>query len=464
MILSLQRQQALDMLQFSRFDALKKKPKNNRLRMKLAQLALIPLLFLNSMPLFAETVLVDRAVAIVNNDVITQSQLDQLSDTVRYNAAENGQQLPSGKELNRQLMDRLIDESLQLQLAEKLGMRVGDSQLESAIENILKGEKKTREQLLEELRQTGSSYRQFREQVRNEILIGEIRRSQVQRRVSVTEQETETLIEKIQSQDQANLRYRIGHILIKLNESNNTNTDDSQALQQAQQLTLQLRKGADLHQLALKYSQGPKALEGGDWGFMGINEMPTLFADVVKDKHQGDVIGPFRSGSGLHLVQILDVEGEQKVETTEVNALHILVKPSIILSDKRAKELLEELRTNILSGKGSFEDYARQYSEDPGSAVKGGELGWADPNIYAPAFRDTALRLEKGQISEPFRSTFGWHIMKMVDKRTTDTTEQTNEKRARQIIYNRKFNDEAQSWLNELREDAYIEIIENLQS
>lgn len=421
--------------------------------MKLARLALAPWLLLSS-ALMAAPVLLDRGVAIVNNDVITQSELDQLISNVKRNARKSGQSLPGDSEIQAQVLDQLINESLQLQLAEKLGMHVSDSQLESAINGILEGENKSREQLLKELAEAGSSYSEFRQQVRNEMLVSEIRRHQVQRRIKVSQQEIDALLEKIEAQGREMLRYRIGHILIKTDETN-----PGEAEQQAQQLTSAIRQGDDFHKLALSHSQGPKALQGGDWGSMGINEMPTLFAEVVEGKSKGEVIGPFRSGRGLHIIKILDIEGEQKVETVEVNAQHILVKPSIILSEQRAEAMLKEIRADILAGKGDFADYARQHSEDPGSAVKGGELGWADPNVFTPSFRDTALRLNAGEISQPFRSNFGWHIMKMLDKRTTDTTEQANEQRAQQLIYQRKFNDEAQSWLNELREDAYIEII-----
>jgi peptidyl-prolyl cis-trans isomerase SurA len=210
----------------------------------------------------------------------------------------------------------------------------------------------------------------------------------------------------------------------------------------------------------MTYSQGPKALEGGDWGWMTIEEMPTLFAGVVANQTKGSVLGPIRTDTGLHIVMVLDAEGLQKVETLEVNARHILIKPSIILSDQKAKSLLSEFREQLISGEANFAELARQYSEDPGSAVRGGELGWSDPSAYVPAFRDAVTRLAVGEISQPFRSTFGWHLLEVLDKRTTDTTNQASENRARQLIFNRKYNEEMQAWQEELREEAYVEILD----
>ncbi|MDO6688051.1 MULTISPECIES: peptidylprolyl isomerase SurA [unclassified Agarivorans] len=414
----------------------------------------VSMLMLNTGLVQAQEQLLDKVVVIVNNDVITESQIDELTNKVLRNATDSGQELPPEEELQEQVMDRLILESLQLQLADRLGIKISDSQLENTIDNIIAGEKKTREQFLDDLEKQNVSYNQFREDIRTEIVLGEVGRSQVQRRVNVSEQEIDALMKLIEEQDKGTVRYHVGHILLRLG-SDETNTQ-----QLAESLVQQLKDGENFNQLAMTHSQGPKALEGGDWGWMTIEEMPTLFAGVVRNQHQGSVLGPIRTDSGLHILMVLDAEGLQKVETLEVNARHILIKPSIILSDNKAQSLLAEFRQQLILGEVTFEELARQYSEDPGSAVRGGELGWSDPSVFVPAFRDTASRLEVGELSQPFRSTFGWHLLEVLDKRTTDTTNKASQNRAYQMIFNRKFNEETQAWQEELREEAYVEILD----
>ncbi len=422
--------------------------------MKKLILLSLSILLLNTGLVRAQEQLLDKVVAIVNNDVITQTQVDQLTNKVTRLSKQEGQELPPADELQQQVMDRLIQESLQLQLAERLGIKISDTQLENTIDNIIAGEKKTRQEFLNDLSQQGVSYQQFQDEIRTEIILGEVGRSQVQRRVSISDQEVQALIKLIEEQDKGTVRYQVGHILLRVGN------DESAAQQQAEQIVRQLKQGENFNQLAMTYSQGPKALEGGDWGWMTLEEMPTLFAGVVANQDKGSVLGPIRTDTGLHIVMVLDAEGLQKVETLEVNARHILIKPSIILSDQKAQRLLAEFRQQLISGEAKFADLARQYSEDPGSAVRGGELGWSDPSAYVPAFRDTVNRLEVGEISQPFRSTFGWHLLEVLDKRTTDTTNQASENRARQLIFNRKYNEEMQAWQEELREEAYVEILD----
>ncbi|WP_432455953.1 MULTISPECIES: peptidylprolyl isomerase SurA [unclassified Agarivorans] len=402
----------------------------------------------------AKEQLLDKVVAIVNNDVITQTQVDELSAKVLRNAKTSGQTLPPQAELHQQVMDRLITESLQLQLADRLGIKISDSQLENTIDNIIQGEKKTRDEFLQQLSSDGVSYQQFREDIRKEIILGEVGRSQVQRRISVSQQEIDALMKLIAEKDKGSIRYHVGHIQLRLG------SDEVKTQQLAETIVKQLKAGENFNQLAMTYSQGPKALEGGDWGWMTLEEMPTLFAGVVNKQPKDTVLGPIRTESGLHIVMVLDTEGLQKVETLEVNARHILIKPSIILSDKKAQSLLAKLRQQLVSGEASFAELAKQYSEDPGSAVRGGELGWSDPNVFVPAFRDTVNHLAVGEISQPFRSTFGWHLLEVLDKRTTDTTNKASENRAYQMIFNRKFNEETQAWQDELREEAYVEILD----
>jgi peptidyl-prolyl cis-trans isomerase SurA len=235
--------------------------------------------------------------------------------------------------------------------------------------------------------------------------------------------------------------------------------EQARVAEKAEQILTQLKAGADFKKIAMAESSGPKALEGGDWGWMTLEEMPTLLAEAARGAHDGDVVGPLRSGAGLHIVKIFASRGAAQGQQIEVKARHILIQPSIILSEEKAKQMLEGFLRDIKAGKANFAQLAEKYSEDPGSAVQGGELGWANPQIYDPAFRDQVSTLTPGQYSQPFRSNHGWHLVQVEDRRNEAATDEALKNRAYQMIYNRRFTEEAQSWLDELRDEAYINII-----
>jgi len=193
---------------------------------------------------------------------------------------------------------------------------------------------------------------------------------------------------------------------------------------------------------------------------MNVNSMPTLFAEALAGKKKDDLIGPLRSGAGFHVLKILDSRGIDIVEVEEVNARHILVKPSIILSDQKAEKMLQDFRTKLMEGEEDFAKLAKQYSEDPGSALKGGVLGWNDPSIYVPEFKDALSTLKKDEYSQPIRTVHGWHLIQLIERRIDDATEKRKEDRAYQLLFNRKFNEETDTWLREMREGAYIELLD----
>ena len=196
-------------------------------------------------------------------------------------------------------------------------------------------------------------------------------------------------------------------------------------------------------------------------GWRNINSMPTLFADAVKN-HSGDgLIGPIRSGAGFHILKIMETRGIEKVEEVQVKSRHILIKPSIILSDTKAENMLKDFREQLLAGEVEFADLAKEYSDDPGSALRGGDLGWADPNMYVPAFKQALAVLEPGEMSKPIRSVHGWHLIELEDRRIDDATDKRIEDRAYQLIFNRKFAEETENWLREMRDSAYVEVVSN---
>lgn len=427
---------------------------------KLLSYTLSTSLLIGSLVVHAAPVEVDKVAAIADQDVIMVSEVKALSKQVKRQYKAQQQPLPSETVLHKQILEKLIQDSLQVQMAEKLGMKISEAQLEQTILGIAKDKNQTLPELQASLAEQGISYAEFRHSVREELLISEVSRIQVRRRINISEQEIDNLVKMMNSQGGKQLEYRIGHIMLKLSDDATANEIEA-SNNKAESIVTKLRSGADFTELALAESQGPKALEGGDWGWMGVNDMPTLFAKAVEGANANDIIGPFKSANGLHIIKIIDERGQTKVTSTEVNARHILIKPSIILSDEKAKQLLDQYRSDIISGRKTFAELAKAHSEDPGSAVKGGELGWADPELYVPAFRDEVNRLDMREISQPFRSTHGWHLVQVMGKRTTDVTEQANKQKAYQILYSRRYNEEAQSWLNELREEAYVKIMDN---
>lgn len=405
----------------------------------------------------------DRVAVQVNDGIILQSEVNNMVASVKANAKAAGQKLPSDAALTTQVIDRLILTRLQLQMAQRIGLHVGDMQLDQAIDNIAKEQKLTVPQMRSQIEKSGMSWGQYREQLREEITLGEIQRIQVQRRIQVSPQEISSLAKLIKDQGMKNVEYQIGHILIEV-PNNPTSEQLAAATKRADIVLKRLKDGADFRQTAIASSAGPKALEGGVWDYMNINEMPTLFAEVLTNAKKGDIIGPIKSGAGFHIIKVLGVRGQETKEVEEVKSRHILLKPSPILSEDRAKAMLEQFRTEILDHKATFAELAKKYSEDPGSAAKGGELGWAEPSIYVPAFANELNTLKVGQISQPFRSSHGWHIVQLEAKRKTDATEQFNTNRAHQLIFRRKFNEELQNWLDELRSDAYIHVMEPTSS
>ncbi|MDB2386203.1 peptidylprolyl isomerase SurA [Shewanella sp.] len=400
----------------------------------------------------------DRVTVQINEGIILESEITDMVKTIKANAAKAEQQLPSDDALRTQVIDRLILTRLQMQMADRIGLHIGDLQLDQTIENIAKEQNISVERMKAKIEQDGTSFAQYREQLREEITLGEIQRIQVQRRIQVSPQEINTLVNLINEQGLKDVEFQIGHILIDVGDDP-TSAELAAANKRSAAVLKRLNDGDDFRSIAIAASSGPKALEGGIWDYMNINEMPTLFAEVVNEAKIGDVIGPIKSGAGLHILKIIDARGLQTQEIQEIKSRHILLKPSPILSEDRAKKMLQKFVVQLRSGEVKFEDLARQYSEDPGSAIKGGELGWAETKVWDPVFARELNSLKKDEISEPFRSAHGWHIVQLEGRRTTDATDKFNTNRAHQLIYRRKFNEELQNWLDEMRAEAFIDIV-----
>jgi peptidyl-prolyl cis-trans isomerase SurA len=403
----------------------------------------------------------DKVAVIVDQSVVLESEIAELLRTVKSNAIRNNQSLPSDRVLRTQAIERLISESLQMQMAERIGIQISDPQLEQTIRNFAAAEGIGLEQLRVQVEQEGMNWDQYRERIRKELVSGEVTRANVRRRVYITPQEINNMIKLIDDQGAEQVEYQLGHILIGFPSGATQEDVDDAKVRADRVITMLQKEDSDFAKIAVTASSGAKALEGGDLGWMNVNTMPTLFAEAVQGTKKADLIGPIRSGAGFHILKIHDIRGQQVAEIEEVNARHILIQPSVILSEERAEQMLKDFKQQVISGEASFEELAEEHSKDPGSASNGGELGWNDPEIYVPAFKNTLAQLsEADELSEPFRSQHGWHLVQLIGKRIGDITDKLKEEKAYQVLFQRKFGEEREAWIREMRDQAYIEVIE----
>jgi len=406
----------------------------------------------------AKEVLLDNVAAIVNSGVVLQSEVTDLLASIKLQAKKNDQSLPTDSALRIQVMDKLINDALIMQIGERMGVQVSDAQLDQTISSMANENKLTLAQFRQGIIDDGLNYEKYRESVRIELISGEVRRNSVGRRIYISPQEVANLLEVMKEQTNNDVEYNLGHILIEF-PTNPTQEDTTAAKTRADKVIELLNSGSDFGKIAIASSGDTNALKGGDLGWKNINEMPTLFSDLIDGKKKGTVVGPIRTGLGFSIVKVLDIRGKKIVEVEEVKARHILIEPSIILSDAKAEALLQGYLDQIEAGEANFSDLAKEHSEGP-TSVRGGDLGWADPKSYDPAFRDALATMKKGDYHKPFRSSFGWHIIQLEDRRMMDATSQLNENRAYQILNNRKFGIESARWIKETRDEAYIEIFE----
>lgn len=426
--------------------------------MKLQQFICMIVLGFSSLTLSAAEREIDRVAAIVDNGVILQSDVDDIVNRVKRNAQAQGQTLPSDQALRTQAIERLIIANLQTQMAQRMGLQISDTQLDETIRNIAQSENLTLEQFRQRVINEEGNYERFREKVREEIITNEVMRANVQRRIYISPQEVDNLLKVMEEQGASSEQYKLGHILIAI-PSQATTEQVNESRERADQVMSLLNNGSDFRRIAIASSSGANALEGGELDWMNINEMPTLFAEGIRGRKKGDLVGPLRSGAGFHILTIFDIRGDNVAELTEVNARHILIKPSIILSEERAQTMLTQMVADLKAGTADFAELAKQHSEDPGSKLRGGELGWNEADVYVPAFRDTLNRLTVNELSEPFRTEHGWHIVQLLDRRTVDATADKKREQVYRMIFNRRYNEESSSFMRELRDDAYIEVL-----
>jgi peptidyl-prolyl cis-trans isomerase SurA len=396
----------------------------------------------------------DRIVAIVDDDIIMESELLERTATVRVRMKEQNTPLPPNDILMQQVLERMIVESIELQMAERAGIRIDDNRVNETLENIARQNNMTSDQFRNTVEEEGIPWRNLRDQIRRELVVGQLRQRRVGGRIQITEQDVDNFLNSEVAKTNLAPDYRLGHILISISTSGDVNTAEEKALA----VYRDLKAGADFARMAAQHSGGEQALQGGDLGWRKAAQLPTLFADTVLEMKAGDISHPIRSPSGFHIIKVLEVRGgtEQFVQQTKVR--HILIKPNEIRSEAESQHLIEDIRKRILSGKEDFAVLAKTYSDDPGSALQGGDLGWVNPGTMVPEFESRMASAKPKELSEPFRSQFGWHILQVEERRNQDMSEEFRRGRARQMLHRRKFDEELETWLQEIRQESYVEV------
>jgi peptidyl-prolyl cis-trans isomerase SurA len=417
------------------------------------------ILVFNIFGLKAEPEMVDRIIAIVDENVILESELVRRANSIVSQIKARKQTVPSIKILRKQVLERLIIESLQLQMAKRVGVRVDDRTLTATLEKVASGSKLSVDQFKQKLEQEGNAWAIFREDMRSEIMISRVVNGMVQRRIQVSEKEVDNIVAQMDKEGETRTQYHLGHILLALAESATPEEITAQR-DKAKKMVDALRGGSNFEEFAIALSNGPKSLEGGDMGWRSLTQLPTLFAGTVKNMTVNDISEPLRSGSGLHILYLKEKKGgfeSQMVVQSHVR--HILVGPDAITTDQQALDKLKLARDRIVAGE-KFEELALELSDDKSNAAQGGDMNWVDPGTFVPEFSAAMDKLEINQLSQPVKTQFGWHLIEVLGRRDQDQTEDKKRERAYRILSNRKFEEESLAWLSELKHKAHIKIID----
>jgi len=401
---------------------------------------------------------VDRIVVIVNDDVITASELaSRLSETKQQLALEKIK-VPPDDILRKQLLDRMVLERLELQLATQTGIHVTDADVDRAFETLAQRNKLSVEDFRKAMTSNGMDVKAFRDQLRDQITIQQLLEREISNRITVTDGEINNFLENRENQADMDVSYNLSHILIGIPESASPEAIQA-AKKRAEDIYQQLKQGADFGQTAVSYSQGSDALKGGNLGWKKAGELPELFLGALKTMSPGDISEVLRGPNGFHILKLVDKRGDtQAAAVTQTHVRHILLRPSEILSVTEARQQLLNLRERIQHGE-DFAALARAHSEDPGSAANGGDLGWVNPGQMVPEFEKAMNALQPNQLSEPVRTPFGLHLIQVLGRRTHDVTKERMLDAARQQIHARKADERYEQWSRQLRDEAFVEYI-----
>ncbi|MEM1145406.1 MAG: peptidylprolyl isomerase [Pseudomonadota bacterium] len=425
----------------------------NRYQVLLRAGALISL-FLTSLTVSAATQMLDQVVAIVDDDVVMASELRERLATVRENVETRGGEMPSEDLLIRDTLDRLILESIQLQMGDRFGVRISDAQLDAAMARIASQNRLSPEQFAYALQQEGRSFAELRENIRRELVIQRVQQGNVNQLIQITEQEVDNYLNTEEGQKLVQPEYRIVHALLPISSA--TSRDERAAAESfAGDLVQRIQGGEDFEQV-LSVAESEYTFTGGDLGWRKLDDLPSIFQDVAQKLDAGATADLFQSPSGLHIVKLADRRGVgMTVRQTKVR--HILIKPTEILSDTEAQEQVIELKERIEAGE-DFGVLAKEFSEDIGSAAEGGELGWTMAGQMVPEFENTMDSTEIGTVSDPVRSQFGWHILEVQDRRDKDMTGEMRRAQIQEFLHSRKYQEELDVWLRKIRDEAFVDI------
>jgi peptidyl-prolyl cis-trans isomerase SurA len=404
----------------------------------------------------SNAVSLDRVVAIVDKDVVLESELNGRKASVLERLQGQYQQLPPEDVLNKQILEQLILERIELAMAERYEIKVDEAEIDEAIGRVLQKNQITLAQLEVDLKKQGLTLDGLRTQMRNELTISHLQQGVVNSRIKVTDQDINNFLSSSDGKYATSPDFHIGHILISVSSSADADAIAA-AEKQANEIYQKLQSGSDFSQMAITYSNDQAALQGGDIGWRKLAQLPELFGNQMADLAVGQVSKPFRSGAGFHILKNIDQRGggEQLIEQT--HARHILVKTSEIMDDAQAREKLLGLKARIEKGE-DFAVLAREHSEDTGSMLSGGDLGWSTPGMFVPEFEEAMKNTPIGSICRPFKSQFGWHILQVIERRQEDMSDKMKRNQAANVLRSRRFDEEFQLWLTQIREEAYVEI------
>jgi peptidyl-prolyl cis-trans isomerase SurA len=398
----------------------------------------------------------DAIVAVVNDDVVVQSELEREIALLIPQLNQRGTPLPPPAQLRKQVLDRLILKHLQQQRAKELGIKVDEAMLEEALQGIAGRNGLSLDELKATLEAGGIRFEDFREDTRSQILSSRLQNQEVVRKIQISEPEVDRFLAREASRLIEREQVRLQHILIALPD-NPTPEQVKRAEDKARGLVERLRGGADFAAVAVRESDGRNALEGGDLGWFEMGAVPSLVSDLAYTLAEGEVSEPLRSPSGFHIIRMREIKAATPEDVTQTRARHILVRTNEIVSDADARQRLLQLRERIIGGE-DFAGLARAHSDDTGSALKGGELGWVDPGNTVPEFEEQMNALAVGATSEPFKSPFGWHILQVEERRQQSANEDILRLKAREALQRRKAEEATEEWLRQLRDEAYVEI------
>jgi peptidyl-prolyl cis-trans isomerase SurA len=401
----------------------------------------------------------DTIVAVVEDDVILERELQDEVLAVVQRIQASKSEIPPNYVLRKQVLEKMIVDKLQRQLAEKAGINVSEEMLNSSVADIAQRNNMSVEQFREELARQGMDYAAFLNNMRNEIVINQLRGREIGGRIKVTDREVDHYLETQDKIGDASIQYHLGHILVAVKEGASA-SEIQKALAKAGDIVNKLRAGADFTQMAMTQSDDANALKGGDLGWRTMSEMPTLFVTDASNMTTGDIGGPIRSPSGFHIIKMIETKGVGQHTIVKTKVRHILIKTNELIDDAEAKKRLLALKQRITDGD-DFAGLARTHSDDKGSALKGGSLDWVGPNDLVKPFEEAMSKLAINEISEPVQTQFGWHLIQVLDRENKDDSSDYRKNQVRDAIRKRKIEEETELWLRKLRDEAYVEIYED---